>query len=48
MSSEIDKTLLAFLNGLSKRHFFNEQQFTSDFLREEVLNNMDEEGTMTT
>ncbi len=44
MSADIDKTLLAFLNGLSRRHFFNEEQFTDVFLREEVLNNMSEEG----
>ena len=44
MSAEADKTLLALLNGLSRRHFFEEEQFTDDFLREEVMNNMDEDG----
>ena len=44
MAAEVDKTLLAFLNGLCRRHFFGEEQFTDDFLRQEILDNMNEEG----
>lgn len=41
---EIDKTLLAFLNGLSRRQYFGEDQFSDEFLREEILGNIDEES----
>lgn len=40
MSAE--KSLLAFLNGLSKKLYFEEQDITDDFLRSEVLGISDE------
>ena len=40
----IDKSLLAFLNGISKRLFFGEDNITDEFLRDEVLQ-VTEEGT---
>ena len=43
-SGEVDKTLLAFLNGLSRRQYFGEDQFSDQFLREEILGNIDVEG----
>lgn len=43
---EVDKTLLAFLNGLSRRQYFGEDQFSDEFLREEVLGNIEEDGKM--
>ena len=42
--TEIDKCLLAFLNGLSKRLIFDETGITDEFLRNEVLGGMSEEG----
>ena len=42
--ADIDKTLLAFLNGLSKRVYFSESDITDEFLRNEVLNGISEEG----
>ncbi|XP_003382677.1 PREDICTED: COMM domain-containing protein 1-like [Amphimedon queenslandica] len=45
-SGEIDKTLLAFLNGLSRRQYFGEDQFSDQFLREEILGNIDVEDYM--
>ena len=42
----IDKSLLAFLNGLSKRIYFQETDITDEFLREEVLGGMAEEGAL--
>jgi hypothetical protein len=39
----IDKALLAFLNGLSKRLYFEQKDLTDDFLRNEVLG-IEEEG----
>ena len=42
--TEIDESLLAFLNGLSKRLIFGEAEITDDFLRHEVLGGMPEEG----
>jgi len=33
----VDKSLLAFLNGISKRLYFGEQSISDDFLRKEVL-----------
>lgn len=44
MSGEVDKTLLAFLNGLSRRQYFGEDQFSDQFLREEILGNIDVES----
>ena len=44
MSVAVDKSLLAFLNGLSKQLYFGETEITSDFLRTEVLGGMSEEG----
>ncbi len=38
----VDKSLLAFLNGLSKRLYFGEQNITDEFLRDEVLQVPDE------
>lgn len=42
--TEIDKSLLAFLNGLSKRLIFGETEITDEFLRNEVLGGIPEEG----
>ena len=42
----IDKPLLAFLNGISKRVYFSERDITDDFLREEVLGGMAEDGEL--
>ena len=41
---EVDKSLLAFLNGLSKRLVFGETEITDEFLRNEVLGGISEEG----
>ena len=43
-TASVDKTLLAFLNGISKRQYFGEDDITDDFLREDILNGMAEEG----
>lgn len=43
-SGAVDKPLLAFLNGISKRQYFGEDDITDEFLREEILGNMAEEG----
>lgn len=43
-SGEFDKTLLAFLNGLSRRQYFGEDQYSDQFLREEILGGIEEEG----
>ena len=42
--AEVNKQLLGFLNGLAKRQYFAESQYTDEFLRTEVLSSMDEEG----
>ena len=42
--AEIDKSLLAFLNGLSKRLIFDESEITDEFLRNEVLGGISENG----
>lgn len=42
----IDKPLLAFFNGLSKRLYFNEQDITDEFLRSEVLGGISDEGEL--
>ena len=39
----VDKALLAFLNGLSKRLYFGQEDLTDDFFRNEVLG-IGEEG----
>lgn len=39
----VDKSLLAFLNGISKRLYFGEDNITDEFLRDEVLQ-VPEEG----
>ena len=44
--SEVDKTLLAFLNGLCKRIFFGETEITDEFLRSDVLGGLTQEGTI--
>ncbi|KAL5474430.1 hypothetical protein EMCRGX_G026375 [Ephydatia muelleri] len=41
--ADIDKPLLAFLNGLAKRIYFSESDITDEVLRNEVLNGMPEE-----
>ena len=38
----VDKSLLAFLNGISKRLYFGEQSISDEFLRDEVLHVSDE------
>jgi len=42
----IDKPLLAFLNGLSKRLYFSELDITDEFLRNEVLGGISNEGAL--
>ena len=42
-ASVVDKSVFAFLNGLSKRIYFGEEGLTDDFLRSEVLG-VSEEG----
>lgn len=42
----IDKPLLAFFNGLSKRLYFSEQDITDEFLRSEVLGGISDEGEL--
>ena len=44
-ASAVDKNLLAFLNGISKRQYFGEEDITDEFLREDILGGMAEEGT---
>ena len=43
--AEVDKSLLAFMNGLSKRVIFGESGITDEFLRNEVLGGISEEGS---
>ena len=43
-AAAVDKPLLAFLNGISKRQYFGEVDITDEFLREDVLGGMGEEG----
>lgn len=42
----VDKSLLAFLNGISKRLYFGEDNITDEFLRDEVLQVPEEEYSM--
>ena len=42
--AEVDKSLLAFLNGLSKRIVFAESGITDEFLKNEVLGGISDEG----
>ena len=42
----VDKSLLAFLNGLAKRLYFGQKDLTDDFLRNEVLS-IEKEGQLT-
>ncbi len=42
----VDKSLLAFLNGLAKRVYFSEADITDEFLREEVLGGIPQEGAL--
>lgn len=44
--AEVDKSLLAFLNGLSKRIIFRESGNTDEFLRNEVLGGISDEGLL--
>ena len=46
-AASVDKSVLAFLNGLSKRIYFQESDITDDFLRNEVLGGVTEEGSYT-
>ena len=39
----VEKSLLAFLNGLAKRLYFGQEDLTDDFLRSEILR-VSEEG----
>lgn len=45
MADSVDKPLLGFLNGIARRTYFGETQFTDEFLREDVLGGMAEEGS---
>lgn len=42
--AEVDKSLLAFLNGLSKRIIFAESGISDEFLKNEVLGGISDEG----
>ena len=42
--AEVDKSLLTFLNGLSKRIIFAESGISDEFLRNEVLGGISDEG----
>lgn len=48
MAEPVDKALLGFLNGLARRQYCGELHFTDQFLREEVLGGMAEEGESST
>ncbi len=43
-AAAVDKTLFAFLNGLAKRLYFKELEFSDEFLRNDVLGGISEEG----
>ena len=45
--AEVDKSLLAFLNGLSKRIIFAESGITDEFLKDEVLGGISDQGLPT-
>ena len=45
--AEVDKSLLAFLNGLSKRIIFTESGITDEFLKDEVLGGISDQGLPT-
>ena len=45
MAETIDKSLLGFLNGICKRQYFGDVDITDDFMREDVLGGMAQEGT---
>ena len=45
--AEVDKSLLAFLNGLSKRIIFAEPGITDQFLKDEVLGGISDQGLPT-
>lgn len=42
----VDKALLAFINGLSKRVYFKQDDISDEFLRDEILGGLDNEGTV--
>ena len=42
--SGVDKALFAFVNGLAKRIYFKETDISDEFLRDEVLGGLEEEG----
>ena len=43
-SGAVDRALLGFLNGICKRQYFGETDMTDEFLRQDVLGGMAEEG----
>ena len=43
-SAAVDRALLAFLNGICKRKFFGEEDVTDEFLRQDVLGGITEDG----
>ena len=43
-ATTVDKGLFAFLNGLAKRVYFKETEFSDEFLRNDVLGGISEEG----
>ncbi len=43
-TATVDKALFAFLNGLAKRVYFKETEFSDEFLRNDVLGGINEEG----
>ena len=43
-SAAVDRALLAFLNGICKRQFFGEEDVTDEFLRQDVLGGITEDG----
>ena len=42
----VDKSLLAFLNGICRRQYFGDDDITDEFLRDDVLDGMAEEGSV--
>lgn len=44
--SEVDKSLLNFLNGLVRRQYFGEDKFSNDALKEQIFSDMPGEGKL--
>ena len=42
----VDKTLLAFLNGIAKRVYFKDDSISDELLRTEVLGGISETGSL--